>query len=62
LARNPIAIIIPCHRILSHGKKIGGFSAYGGTIVKERLLELEGVRLGGGAALLSFLHARRGSM
>ena len=44
LSRNPIPIIIPCHRVLASGHRIGGFSAYGGTTTKERLLELEGVR------------------
>jgi methylated-DNA-[protein]-cysteine S-methyltransferase len=47
LARNPVAIIIPCHRILMKGMKIGGFSAYGGTLTKRRLLALEGVNLDG---------------
>jgi methylated-DNA-[protein]-cysteine S-methyltransferase len=46
LSRNPIPIIIPCHRILTSGGKIGGFSAPGGTATKERLLSLEGVRVG----------------
>ena len=46
LSRNPVAVIIPCHRILASGNKVGGFSAYGGTVSKERLLALEGVRLG----------------
>lgn len=46
LSRNPIAVIIPCHRILASGNKVGGFSAFGGTVSKERLLGLEGVRLG----------------
>jgi methylated-DNA-[protein]-cysteine S-methyltransferase len=50
LSRNPIAIIIPCHRILAAGGKIGGFSAHGGTSAKARLLEIEGARLGQGAA------------
>jgi methylated-DNA-[protein]-cysteine S-methyltransferase len=45
LARNPVAIIIPCHRILMKGNRIGGFSAYGGTLTKKRLLALEGVSL-----------------
>jgi methylated-DNA-[protein]-cysteine S-methyltransferase len=45
LSRNPIPIIIPCHRILAKGHRIGGFSAYGGRLTKERLLALEGVRL-----------------
>jgi methylated-DNA-[protein]-cysteine S-methyltransferase len=46
LARNPIPIIIPCHRVVASGGKIGGFSAPGGTATKERLLALEGVRVG----------------
>jgi methylated-DNA-[protein]-cysteine S-methyltransferase len=45
LARNPVPIIIPCHRILAKGHRIGGFSAPGGTLTKERLLALEGVRI-----------------
>ncbi|MBG0800725.1 methylated-DNA--[protein]-cysteine S-methyltransferase [Methylocystis sp. H4A] len=50
LSRNPIAIIIPCHRILAAGGKIGGFSAHGGASAKARLLEIEGARFGQGAA------------
>jgi methylated-DNA-[protein]-cysteine S-methyltransferase len=42
LARNPVAIIIPCHRVLAKGLKIGGFSAYGGVLTKRQLLALEG--------------------
>ena len=45
LGRNPIPIIIPCHRILASGGKVGGFSAHGGATTKERLLALEGVHL-----------------
>jgi methylated-DNA-[protein]-cysteine S-methyltransferase len=45
LGRNPIPIIIPCHRILAKGDKLRGFSAYGGIVTKERLLVLEGLRL-----------------
>ncbi|MDR3638414.1 MAG: methylated-DNA--[protein]-cysteine S-methyltransferase [Isosphaeraceae bacterium] len=45
LSRNPIAIIIPCHRILASGNKVGGFTAFGGTCAKELLLGLEGVHL-----------------
>lgn len=46
LGRNPVPIIVPCHRIHAAGGKIGGFSAPGGSATKERLLALEGVRLG----------------
>jgi methylated-DNA-[protein]-cysteine S-methyltransferase len=49
LSRNPIAIIIPCHRILAAGAKIGGFSAHGGVALKERLLGLEGASRGADA-------------
>jgi methylated-DNA-[protein]-cysteine S-methyltransferase len=42
LARNPIPIIVPCHRIVASGNRIGGFSAPGGTLTKKWLLALEG--------------------
>ncbi len=44
MAKNPIPLIIPCHRVLAAGGKIGGFSAPGGSVTKARMLELEGVR------------------
>jgi methylated-DNA-[protein]-cysteine S-methyltransferase len=43
MAKNPVALIIPCHRVLAAGGKIGGFSAPGGSTAKQRMLELEGV-------------------
>ena len=46
MARNPVALIIPCHRVLAAGGKVGGFSAPGGASAKMRMLELEGIRLG----------------
>jgi methylated-DNA-[protein]-cysteine S-methyltransferase len=46
MGKNPVPIIIPCHRVLAAGGKIGGFSAHGGTSTKQRLLTLEGVHLG----------------
>jgi methylated-DNA-[protein]-cysteine S-methyltransferase len=46
LGRNPVPLIVPCHRILAAGGKIGGFSAPGGSSTKEKLLRLEGVRVG----------------
>jgi O-6-methylguanine DNA methyltransferase len=45
LGRNPIALIIPCHRVLAAGGKSGGFSAPGGRSTKAKLLALEGVLL-----------------
>ena len=46
LGANPVPLIIPCHRILAAGGKIGGFSAPGGSASKEKMLALEGVRVG----------------
>ena len=51
MARNPIPVIIPCHRVLASGQRMGGFSAPGGGITKARLLALEGVHLGGTPSL-----------
>jgi methylated-DNA-[protein]-cysteine S-methyltransferase len=45
MAKNPVALIIPCHRVLAAGARVGGFSAPGGSAAKIRMLELEGVRL-----------------
>lgn len=43
-ARNPIPIIIPCHRVLASGHRIGGYGSPGGLDTKRFLLQLEGVR------------------
>ena len=52
MARNPVPLIIPCHRVLAAGGKLGGFSAPGRTVAKERMLALEGVFVGGQPRLL----------
>jgi methylated-DNA-[protein]-cysteine S-methyltransferase len=44
LGRNPFPIIVPCHRVLAAGGKLGGFSAPGGIATKRRLLAIEGAR------------------
>jgi len=41
MAKNPVPLIIPCHRIIRSDGSIGGFSAPGGTGLKKRLLDLE---------------------
>ncbi|MDX8500159.1 methylated-DNA--[protein]-cysteine S-methyltransferase [Mesorhizobium sp. VK4C] len=46
LGANPVPLVIPCHRILAAGGKIGGFSAPGGSATKEKMLAMEGVRVG----------------
>jgi methylated-DNA-[protein]-cysteine S-methyltransferase len=45
MAKNPVPLIIPCHRVLAAGGKIGGFSAPGGSATKIRMLELERVQI-----------------
>ncbi|WP_437945279.1 methylated-DNA--[protein]-cysteine S-methyltransferase [Sorangium sp. So ce296] len=47
LGRNPFAILVPCHRVLAAGGKVGGFSADGGVTTKLRLLEIERARPAG---------------
>jgi len=42
LGQNPFTIIVPCHRVLAAGGKLGGFSAHGGLKTKLRLLAIEG--------------------
>ncbi len=45
LARNPLPIIIPCHRVLTAAGTLGGFSAPAGPALKQRLLSLENIEL-----------------
>jgi len=45
LAANPWPLIVPCHRVVSAGDKMTGFSAPGGVRTKTRLLALEGAEL-----------------
>jgi methylated-DNA-[protein]-cysteine S-methyltransferase len=44
LGRNPIPIVIPCHRVLASGGGSGGFSAPGGVETKFRMLAIERAR------------------
>ncbi len=41
MAKNPIPLIIPCHRIIRSDGSLGNFSAPGGRNLKKRLLDLE---------------------
>jgi methylated-DNA-[protein]-cysteine S-methyltransferase len=43
LGRNPFPIIVPCHRVLAAGGKIGGFSAPGSIATKRKMLAIEAV-------------------
>jgi len=41
MARNPLPLVIPCHRVLGAKGKLGGYSAPSGLTMKSRLLNLE---------------------
>jgi len=44
--RNPLPILVPCHRVLGAGSALGGYSGAGGLATKRYLLKLEGARTG----------------
>jgi methylated-DNA-[protein]-cysteine S-methyltransferase len=41
MSRNRILLVIPCHRVVSAGGVLRGFSAPGGLRTKQFLLDLE---------------------
>lgn len=41
MSQNRIPLVIPCHRVVASGGRLGGFSAAEGTSMKLRLLQLE---------------------
>lgn len=49
MAKNPLPIVVPCHRVVAHGARLGGYSD--GLGRKKQLLALEGVRLEGDRVL-----------
>ena len=40
MAQNPVPLVVPCHRVLAAGGKLGGYG--GGLEMKRGLLQLEG--------------------
>lgn len=40
-ARNPVPVVVPCHRVVGSDANLGGYSAADGVATKRRLLELE---------------------
>jgi O-6-methylguanine DNA methyltransferase len=48
-AANPVSLVIPCHRVVRTGGKLGGYG--GGVELKARLLAMEGARAGDGRLL-----------
>jgi methylated-DNA-[protein]-cysteine S-methyltransferase len=43
IGRNPLPMIIPCHRVVKSDLRVGGF--FGGTEMKTEMLKNEGVRI-----------------
>jgi len=41
LAKNPLPLIIPCHRVIRSDGNVGGFTAVNGISLKKRMLKLE---------------------
>ncbi len=48
---NPVAIVVPCHRVLASGRRLGGYG--GGLAVKALLLRLEGADFREGSTVLT---------
>jgi O-6-methylguanine DNA methyltransferase len=53
LARNPFAVVVPCHRVLSASGKLGGASGNGGIAAKLRMLAAEAAAAGAQGALFA---------
>lgn len=49
MAKNPLPIVVPCHRVVAAGGALGGYT--GGVAKKRTLLELEGVSVHGDRVL-----------
>ncbi|PKL42247.1 MAG: cysteine methyltransferase [Candidatus Riflebacteria bacterium HGW-Riflebacteria-1] len=43
--KNPIPLLIPCHRVVNADGRLGGFSAGGGTSLKAQMLRLEDIEV-----------------
>ena len=44
LSQNPIAVIVPCHRVIASDGSLRGYTGAGGVATKRFLLQLEGYR------------------
>jgi methylated-DNA-[protein]-cysteine S-methyltransferase len=55
LGKNPYPIVVPCHRVLASGGRIGGFSAPTGIALKRKLLAIESVHARGAPSLFDTL-------
>jgi len=57
--RNPIAIVVPCHRVIAADGSLCGYG--GGLDIKRRLLDLESAHLPGSAGLFSCIPEKIGA-
>lgn len=55
MGRNPVPILMPCHRVLGANGRPGGFSAPGGVATKLKMLQIEGARIGATPTLFDSL-------
>ena len=58
LGRNPLPIIVPCHRVIGANGRLTGFSAHGGVATKLEMLRTEGARIGESPGLFGDLPRR----
>ena len=59
MGKNPFPIVVPCHRVVAAGGKLGGFSARGGVDTKLRILAIEGAALNDQPSLFGGDHVAR---
>jgi methylated-DNA-[protein]-cysteine S-methyltransferase len=45
MAANCTPIIVPCHRVIAAGQRLGGFSGVHGVCLKQQMLELENIAI-----------------
>ena len=45
MSNNPFPLLVPCHRVLAAGYKVGGFSSEGGITTKATMLKIEGYQI-----------------
>jgi methylated-DNA-[protein]-cysteine S-methyltransferase len=55
LGQNPVAIIVPCHRVMGADRKPVGFSAGGGVHTKLKILSIERAHIGGSKDLFDLV-------
>ncbi len=45
MAKNNYVLLIPCHRVIKYNCDLGNYSAYAGVITKQKLLNIENIKL-----------------